>query len=966
MSVETIVEKAHAHGIEALALTDINNSTGVLDFVKQCRKANIKPIAGMEFRQSDKLLYIAIAKNNDGFHELNKFRTQHTLAETPLPETPPCMENVFTIYPFGKKTINELHENEFIGIQPHEVNRLYSTQYRTNHSKLVILQPTTFADSNGYILHQHLMAIHKNTLLGKLNPSDVALPSEHFFTYDQLLSFYEDCPQIIKNTEQIINDSTIEFDFNTNKNKQTYTGSRYDDKLLLFKLAKEGLVYRYGKTNKKAQERMLHELEIIDKLGFSAYFLITWDIISYSMARGIYHVGRGSGANSIVAYCLKITDVDPIELNLYFERFLNPKRTSSPDFDIDYSWKDRDSVQDYIFKRYGHEHTALLGAMSTFKDKSIYRELGKVYGLPKEDIDSLISQPNASTNQNDITRSIISVGKQLEDFPNVRSIHAGGVLISEKPITYYTALDLPPKGFPTTQWDMYIAEDIGFDKLDILSQRGIGHIFEAKEIVERNHGISLDIHQVEQFKTDEKVVSLMKRGEAIGCFYVESPAMRMLLKKLRCETYLSLVAASSIIRPGVAKSGMMKEYIKRFHKPEGFSYLHPIFKEQLSETFGIMVYQEDVLKICHHFADLDLDEADVLRRIMSGKPRFKNELENIVAKFYENCRKKSFPETLINEVWRQLSSFAGYSFSKAHSASYAVESFQSLYLKAHYPKEFMVAVINNFGGFYSSWVYFNEAKRWGAKINLPCINQSTYKTCIYDDQIYIGFIHISNFENQLACKIEEERNRYGIYSSLQDFVSRIACGIEQLILLIRTGAFRFTGKTKAQLMWEAHRILKKTKTPIQGKPLFGIEQKHEQLPELTQTSLEDAYDEIELIGFPVTLSFFDLLQTKFRGDIKASELNLHMGKTVRMIGQLATYKNVWTVKKEVMHFGTFIDSNGEFFDTVHFPPSVKQYPFRGGGVYLIKGKIVEEFGFPSIETEKMAKMPLHADPRFGK
>jgi len=454
----------------------------------------------------------------------------------------------------------------------------------------------------------------------------------------------------------------------------------------------------------------------IDKLGFSSYFLITWDIIRYSMGRGFYHVGRGSGANSVVAYCLRITDVDPIELNLYFERFINPKRSSPPDFDIDFSWRERDEVQDYIFKRYGLKYTALLGTITTFQGRSTLRELGKVYGLPKNEIDMLVNEPENNLNESDLTRRIFHIGSLMENFPNNRSIHAGGILISEKPVNYYTALDMPPKGFQTTQWDMYVAESIGFEKIDILSQRGIGHIRESVEIIRKNRKLEIDIHRIQDFKTDEQVKKQLKSGETIGCFYIESPAMRGLLKKLRCDDYIALVAASSIIRPGVAKSGMMREYIRRFHDRESINYLHPVMKEQLEETFGVMVYQEDVLKVCHHFAGLDLADADVLRRAMSGKYRSRVEFQKIVEKFHENCNRKGYPAELTSEVWRQIESFAGYSFSKAHSASYAVESFQSLYLKSRFPLEFMVAVINNFGGFYQTWVYVNEARRCGATI----------------------------------------------------------------------------------------------------------------------------------------------------------------------------------------------------------------------------------------------------------
>jgi DNA polymerase III alpha subunit len=512
---------------------------------------------------------------------------------------------------------------------------------------------------------------------------------------------------------------------------------------------------------------------------------------------------------------------------------------------------------------------------------------------------------------------------------------------------------------------MYVAEDAGFEKLDILSQRGIGHIRECVEIIAENQGKKVDIHRTDLFKKDPQVKRQLKNGETNGCFYIESPAMRGLLKKLHCDNYLTLVAASSIIRPGVAKSGMMKEYIYRFHHPDKFKYIHPVMEEQLAETYGVMVYQEDVLKICHHFAGLDLADADVLRRAMSGKSRGKKEFQQIVEKFFVNCKARGYPDAVTHEVWRQIESFAGYSFSKAHSASYAVESFQSLYLKAHYPQEFMVAVINNFGGFYHTWVYFNEARRCGAKIHLPCVNHSRYMTGITGSDIYTGFIHIGNLESETGKAIEEERMRNGPFSSLEDFVNRMDIGLEQMILLVRIGSFRFTGKKKAELLWEAHLLLGRHKPNQHFQSLFPARSSPFRLPELQHLPVEDAYDEIELLGWPVSMTFFDLLQTRFRGDIMAREMASHIGKKVRMMGNLVTIKYVRTVKREIMHFAAFLDHEGEFFDTVHFPPSLGKYPFKGDGVYIILGKVVEEFGFPSLEVEKMEKMPIVADPRGG-
>ncbi len=964
MSPEVLVANALKTGATALALTDINNSSACLDFVKLCFENNIAPIVGIEFRHQNHYLYTGIAKNNEGFHELNQHLTEYTLAQKPLPSSAPEFANAFVLYAPGSRTISQLRENEYIGVRPWEINRVVTQGYSQRPDKFVIQYPVTFSSTNDYELHRHLRAIDHNALLSMLLPEQLARQNEIFITIDKLKKLYEPCYEMFSNTERLIEKCGFSFNFKITKNKRSFTESIYDDQLLLEKLAFEGVDYRYGKNNKIAQKRVKDELEIIFKLQFSAYFLITWDIIRYSMARNLYHVGRGSGGNSVVAYCLKITDIDPIELDLYFERFLNPKRSSPPDFDIDYSWKEREDVQDYIFKRYGRNHTALLGTIGTFQESSILRELSKVYGLPKNEIDTFVAHPEEDSNRNNITGKILAIANSLINFPNIRSIHAGGILVSELPMTYYTALDLPPKGFPTTQWDMYTAEEIGFEKLDILSQRGIGHIKEAVDIIKQNRHISLDPHDIAKFKTDEKVKAQLRNGETNGCFYIESPAMRGLLKKLRCDNYISLVAASSIIRPGVAKSGMMKAYISRFHNPENVHYLHPIMEAQLKETYGVMVYQEDVLKVCHHFAGLDLADADVLRRAMSGKFRSKKEFERIVNKFFSNCHERGYNEEVTNEVWRQIESFAGYSFSKAHSASYAVESFQSLYLKTYYPLEFMVAVINNFGGFFRTWVYVNEAKRWGATINLPCINKSQPTTCIYVTDVYLGFTHIANFEHSVIEAIINERIQNGNYKSINDFVQRVQTGIEQLIILIRIGSFRFTQKSKKQLLWEAHLLCSKTKPEPAFSTLFKVETKTYQMPQLAENTIEDAYDEIELLGFPVSISMFDMLKTPFRGEIFAKDLPTAVGKKVRMVGNLVTIKYIRTVKGDIMNMGCFLDSLGEFFDTVHFPNSLKKYPFAGYGMYLLMGTVNEDFGFQSITVEKLAKLPLESDPRY--
>jgi DNA polymerase III alpha subunit len=339
------------------------------------------------------------------------------------------------------------------------------------------------------------------------------------------------------------------------------------------------------------------------------------------------------------------------------------------------------------------------------------------------------------------------------------------------------------------------------------------------------------------------------------------------------------------------------------------------------------------------------------------------EFQRIVDRYFSNCRERGYPEEITREVWRQIESFAGYSFSKAHSASYAVESFQSLFLKAHYPLEFQTAVINNFGGFYRTWVYFNEAKRQGATIELPCVNRSRSETRIMGKIIYTGFVHVQNLEHNTIAQLLEERARNGDFRSLPDFINRINISKEQLVILIRLGAFRFCGKNKAELLWEAHLLMNRQAPVIKTHTMFQLQERKYSLPQFEHSVLADAYDEVELLGFPVSLSLFDMLETSFRGEVAAKDMMGHVGRKVRMLGRLVAIKYVRTSRNDVMHFGTFNDVQGEFFDTVHFPPSLRVYPFRGDGVYLLLGKIVEEFGFPSLEVEKMAKMPLKPNPK---
>ena len=654
MSIAKLVEEAAAHGVTQMALTDINNCTGMMEFMRECDKQGIRPIAGMEMRKDNRLLYVCLAKNREGVREINEFLSKHNLGKMELPAACPQFEHVFCIYPFSYS--DPLKANEFIGIRYDELHFLFKKDLSEWKDKLVALQPVFVSDKIVYRIHEYLRSIDTNSLLTTIAADEKCSPKDVLMEPGDLEAKFSKYTFVLDQTRKLMDQCTMDYSRDKVKlNKKTFTGNEGDDRELLTKLAMDGVTRRYGAANKVAIKKVEEELSVIFEMNFCAYFLITWDIIRYASDRGYYHVGRGSGANSTVAYCLRITDVDPLKLNLYFERFLNNQRSSAPDFDLDFSWDEREDVQEYIFKRYGKAHTALMGTMSTFKDRSIIREIGKVMGLPKAEIDGFMDPSKSSALRDNPTfKKIDAIRELLSEMPNQRSIHAGGIIISEESIYYYTALDLPPKGMPTVQWDMYEAETMGYDKYDILSQRGIGHIKEAVKLVQQNQGKNIDIHHTKTFMEDPNLNAKLRSGDTIGCFYIESPAMRQLLTKLTCENYLTLVAASSIIRPGVAQSGMMKTYIQNYHKPDQVAYLHPVMQEQLQETFGVMVYQEDVIKVCIHYAGMNGADADVLRRGMSGKHRSRKEFDRLVEKFHEGAKLLGRPVNVTNEVWRQV------------------------------------------------------------------------------------------------------------------------------------------------------------------------------------------------------------------------------------------------------------------------------------------------------------------------
>ena len=964
---EELVAWALQHGHQQLLLTDINHTGSGLAFARAAQEQGLEPLLGLELRNGLQQVATIIARNNNGFQELNTFLSQHLLAAKPFELPLPSFANCWVWYPFIQHPTH-LQAHEFIAIEAQQILQWQRQKRAFEVHKYVADIPMSFRHKRDHNTHRLLRAISSNCLLSKLPIYAQAPPTERLLSAAQCSTAFAAAPELLANTQALLRNCKISFEFGEAAAPQqphSIHGSKAADLQRLQELCAEGLNYRYNTITDEIIARIEMEIDVIAEKNYLSYFLITHDFTSYARSKGYFYVGRGSGANSIVAYLLRITDVDPLELDLYFERFINLYRKNPPDFDIDFSWRDRDDVVRYIFERY--PNAAWLCTYSTFQYRACIHELSKVFGLPAGTSKMLSRGKGSLAEFAELGALILRYAKYIEGLPSHLSVHAGGIVISERPLTAFAACFLPPKGYPCTQFSMLEAEDVGLYKFDVLSQRGLGKISEALQIIaqvypeEKPH----DIHDIHFLKQDPQIAAFLKKGWALGCFYVESPAMRMLLIKLQVDNYLALVAASSIIRPGVSQSGMMREYILRHRNPERRQEIHPLLLAIMPDTYGVMVYQEDVIKVAHYLAGLSLAEADVLRRGMSGKFRSRSEFLRVQESFMASCLQRGYEAQFASSIWKQIESFAGYAFSKGHSASYAVESYQSLYLKAHYPLAYLTACINNFGGYYRTEIYVHEARRFGAQIEAPCINEGAYSCVLKEKRLILGFNLVAGLEIQISDKISAERNTNGHFIDFEDLLKRVAIPLEQLCILIRVDALRCFKQPRKALLWQAHFYHHKQRYTNAKQELFEVKQKKQHLPELEEHPLEITFEQFELLGFPLCDPFSLLAQPLPSSFISADDFPKYTHQYIHTFGYLVSIKQTKTNKGDTMCFGTFLDPSGDFLDTVHFPQITAHYPFYGKGVYRITGKITEEFSYFTLEVATLEKLAFAEDVRLS-
>ncbi len=984
-SVERLCRHAVALGYDRLALTDTDNLYGLWPFLTACRRTGIRPIVGAEVTdRRTRRRAVCLVEDGTGYANLCRLLSlRHLDAAFDLKTAVPSLARGLTVLTGHPGLMAAWHAAgvRVAGAMP---RRPLPAGHRLRRTAEDLAVPVAAVPGSFFLkpedaaVHRILRAIDQNEAPSRLKSGDTAPADAWLAGPETYARRFAPCPEALCATETIA--ERLEFtgpDFGLVMPPWQHPDGR-DAVWHLRCAAYAGAHKRYGaELSEPVRDRLAHELGIIAKMGFSSYFLVVRDIIQKSPRI----CGRGSGAASLVAYCLGITNVCPLKHNLYFERFLNPGRSDPPDIDIDFAWDERDDVQTAVLETF-RGHAAMVSNHVCFKPRMAVREVAKVFGLTDAEIGRVSKRmpwfwrrDRTDTDLLDTLKKlpemrpvtftppwpeIMALAQRIIGIPRYLSVHSGGVVITPRPINRYVPVQRAPKGVPVIQWEKDATEDAGLVKIDLLGNRSLGVIRDAVCNV-RENGIAFDESAWEpedDFSTQEAVA----QGRTMGCFYIESPAMRQLQQKAAVGDFEHLVIHSSIIRP--AANEFIQEYIRRLHGG-AWQPIHPLLSDVLDETFGIMVYQEDVSRAAVAVAGFSHVEADGLRKIMSKKDKVR-QLRDYYDHFRQGARKKGVAADKIDAIWAMMMSFDGYSFCKPHSASYARVSFQAAYLKVHHSAEFMAAVISNQGGYYSTFAYVSEARRLGLTILPPDVNASRIRWTGKGDMIRVGLMSIKNLSARTMTRIvKEQRQRPFVH--IDDFLQRVQPDSGEGRVLVHAGALDRlrSGTARATLLWdlarwEKTRAKKKAPSLFEDEPLPGAPL----LP--PESDIVRLRHEFAVLGFlcdrhPMTL--YRPVLRKHR-TIKAAHLARYLNRPVTMAGWLITGKQVRTKHGDPMEFLTFEDETG-IVETTFFPDAYHRYChlIDSGRPYLLTGKVEQNWGVCTLNVRKVAVLPDLPDNR---
>ena len=1030
--VEQLVLKAKELGMQSLAITDHGNMYGAVDFYKACKNHGIRPVIGCEVYVAPRTRFdkekvldkdynhlILLCENETGYKNLIKLvslsftegyyykpRIDHDILEK-YHEGLICLSACLAgeipqailqrDYEAAKRTALWYRDvfgenNYFLEIQDHGIDEQKIVKDGLKRLSAETAIPLVATNDVHYIekddsrVQQVLICIATNHILGE--DTGLEFHSEEFYlkSEQEMKELFSDVPEAVDIASEIADRCNFDFEFGNTKLPFYETPNGMDHFEYFKKCCYEGLKEKYGNPPQEYTDRLEYELTTVDKMGYTDYYLIVADFVSFAKSKGIpVGPGRGSGAGSIAAYCIGITDVDPMKYNLLFERFLNPERVSMPDFDIDFCYERRQEVIDYVTQKYGTDHVAQIVTFGTLQTRAAIRDVGRAMGMPYASVDAVAKLvPNdfhitidqsvnkskelrALMNENSQVNELIKTARKVEGMPRNTSTHAAGVVITHDPVSSYVPL-ATNDGLVVTQYIMTTLEELGLLKMDFLGLRTLTVINDAA----KNAGIDIDQISIE----DSEIYKLFARGQTEGIFQFESSGMKQMLMNLKPTKLEHLIAANSLYRPGPAKQ--IDTFVENSHNPEKVTYSTPLLKPILEDTFGCMVYQEQVMQIFRSLAGYSYGRADVVRRAMSKKKKAVMEAERVT--FIEGCAKNGINENIANYIFDQMSEFAKYAFNKSHAACYALVAYRTAYLKRYYPAQFMAALLTSVLDSSNKVArYIAECKRLGLKLSVPDVNKSMKGFYANGNVINYGLLGIKNLGSEFINDIIKEREN-GKFKDLFDFCSRLQTGHfnrRAVESLIRCGALDSLGENRRSMLQalpalvsnlEEHR--RRTMYGQVGffdlgtdDNAFGFEfdmpdvdefPKNELLKmekEMTGLYLSghplDKYnDVIEGLGYARTIDLLEeegnpLSKYKDGGKVSISGIINHI-----TLKQTRNGKN--------MAFVTIEDLYGAV-EIIVFPNTLEKY-----NQLLLQGNVITVFGTLSIEEEKDAKVLANA------
>lgn len=982
--IKELVATTKELGMDSLAITDHGVMFGVIDFYKECKKKGIKPIIGCEVyvaptsrkerQEVGGVKYyhqILLAENQTGYKNLVKLvsmaniegmyykpridkellRQYHEgiicLSACIAGEIPRALiqDNKEKAEALVQEYLDIFgRENFFLEIQNHglpeerKANAGLIELAQKYNVGLVATNDCHYVKREDSEFHDVLLCIQMGKTID--DPDRMRFNSDDYYLKSptEMANLFPDYPEAISNTQKIAERCQVDFEFGHIQLPYYPIPAPYaDDEAYLRALCEQAMPSHYPDASPKVKERLDYELGIIHRMGYDSYFLIVWDFINHSREVGIsVGPGRGSAAGSIVAYLLGITNLDPLKYDLLFERFLNPERVTMPDIDIDFCYIRREEVIDYVKERYGYDHVAQIVTFGTMAAKGAVRDVGRVLNMPYAqvaDIAKLIPNELKMTLDKALKESkefksmyesvpevkrLIDLARKVEGLPRHSSTHAAGVVIARNPLTDYLPVSVSD-GTLVTEFDKDHVEELGLLKMDFLGLRTLTVISDTLANIKKTRGETIDINKIPL--EDELTAKMLCEGRTGAVFQMESSGMTQLVKDLAPRGFTDLIPTVALYRPGPLGSGMVEDFIGGRHGRKEVQYMHPLLEPILKETFGVVLYQEQVMQIVQVLAGFTLGQADLLRRAMGKKKH-----EILMAQktnFLSGCAKNNIEPGLANRIFDLLTHFADYGFNKSHSAAYALVAWQTAYLKVHYPSEFMAAMLTSIMDTQKVPTYIELCRRMGIKILPPDINASSANFSVDGEAVRFGLAAVRNVGDAAIQDITQVRRQDGPFKSLLDFCRRVDMGkVNKRVIesLIKCGAFDTSGAKRSQLLavleqavGEAQRLQKDAMNGQIG--LFSEETMGEagelKLPDIEEISEAERLEwEKDTTGFYITGHPLDQFRRKLDNLPEIATLSTGVVKdkqVVRVGGMLTELKRITTKRGDTMCFTTLED-----------------------------------------------------------